>query len=370
MLKSFRYVLFPFSIIYGIIIWIRNKLFDWKVLKSVRFNFPIICIGNLAVGGTGKTPLTELIVHQLQSTYNIATLSRGYKRKTKGFAIANETTTALEIGDEPMQFHQKFPNIVVAVGEERLVAIPQILYQRPETAVIVLDDAFQHRSVLAGLNIILTDYHNLYTRDFMMPAGDLRDIASSSKRADIIIVTKCPSNLTQIERLKIEKELNLLPHQKCYFTCIQYNNPYHLFDKTVKILNEQDVALLLCGIANPKPIMQYLTDQLQSYEMISYADHHIFSSADLQDIKLQYQANVSANKIMITTEKDAVRLIKFKNELSSFPIFVLPIQHQFLFESQSQFIESLTTFIESYPTQNNKSNIQSQTTVADLKSNN
>jgi len=324
-----------------------------KLLKSATFNFPLICIGNLAVGGTGKTPLTELIVGALQSKYKIATLSRGYKRKTKGFAIANESTTALEIGDEPMQFHQKFPNIVVAVGEERLVAIPQILYQRPETEVIVLDDAFQHRSVLAGLNIILTDYHNLYTRDFMMPAGDLRDSSSSSKRADIIIVTKCPSQLNHAERSQIESELKLQPHQKCYFTTIQYNKPYHLFDKTEILLNEQDVALLLCGIANPKPIMQYLTAKLQSYEMISFADHHIFSSSDLKDIKLQYESIVSSRKLIITTEKDAVRLIKFKNELSNFPIYVLPIQHQFLFEEQSHFIDRLTRFIESYPSKNN-----------------
>jgi len=186
LLKSFRYLSLPLSFLYGIIIWCRNWLFDKKIFKSASFNFPIICVGNLAVGGTGKTPMTEYIVSLLQHQYKVATLSRGYKRKTKGFAIANETTTAIEIGDEPMQFHQNFPNITVAVGEERLVAIPQLLHQRPETEVIILDDAFQHRQVNAGLNIILTDFKNLYTRDFMLPAGDLRDVRVSSKRAQCI----------------------------------------------------------------------------------------------------------------------------------------------------------------------------------------
>jgi len=191
LLKSFRYLLLPITWMYGCVIWLRNKLYDKNILKSSSFNFPIICVGNLATGGTGKTPMTEYLVRLLKKDYKTATLSRGYKRKTTGFAIADEDTTALEIGDEPMQFHQKFPDVTIAVGEERIVAIPQLLHDRPETEVIILDDAFQHRQVRAGLNIILTDYSNLYTRDLILPAGDLRDVRSSSKRADIIIVTKC-----------------------------------------------------------------------------------------------------------------------------------------------------------------------------------
>jgi tetraacyldisaccharide 4'-kinase len=177
------------------ILFLINKLFDWKILKSATFNFPIICIGNLAIGGTGKTPMTEYLIEQLKIDYKISTLSRGYKRRTRGFAIANENTTAIEIGDEPMQFHQKFPDVLVAVGEERLFAIPQILHQKPETEVIILDDAFQHRRVNAGLNIVLTERSNLYTRDFIFPAGDLRDVRSSIERANIIVVTKCSENI-------------------------------------------------------------------------------------------------------------------------------------------------------------------------------
>ena len=253
MLKNFRYLLVPLSFIYGAIIWLRNWLYDKKIFNSATFNFPIICVGNLATGGTGKTPMTEYLIRLLKNDYKTATLSRGYKRKTKGFAIADEDTTALEIGDEPMQFHQKFPDIVVAVGEERLFAIPQILHQRPETQVIILDDAFQHRQVTAGLNIILTDYSNLYTRDLMLPAGDLRDVRSSSKRADIIIVTKCKQDISESERQSVIAEIDPAENQTVYFTTIVYDNPYHLFNKEEITVTRDHAILLVCGIANPKP---------------------------------------------------------------------------------------------------------------------
>ena len=174
-LKPIRLLLFPFSLVYFLIIFIRNRLFDRNILKSTRFNLPLICVGNIAAGGTGKSPMVEYLVLHLKDQFRIATLSRGYKRKTRGYALANARTTALEIGDEPMQFHLKFPDTPIAVGEERIEAIPQILHDHPETQVIILDDAFQHRSVKAGFNIVLTDYNNLYTRDWYLPTGDLRD---------------------------------------------------------------------------------------------------------------------------------------------------------------------------------------------------
>ena len=195
-------------------------MYDKNILKSSSFNFPLICVGNLAVGGTGKTPMTELLVENLQQHYKVATLSRGYKRKTTGFAIADEHTTALEIGDEPMQFHKKYKDLIVAVGEERVVAIPQLLHQHPETQVIILDDAFQHRTVKAGLNIVLTECRNLYTRDFMMPAGDLRDVKQSMKRAHIIVVTKCRPDFSVAEKEQVISEINPLPHQRVFFTSI------------------------------------------------------------------------------------------------------------------------------------------------------
>ncbi len=345
-LKSFRFLLFPFSLLYGLVIIVRNWLFDKNILKSAMFNFPLICVGNLAVGGTGKTPVTEYIVELLKDKYKTATISRGYKRKTKGFAIAGNTSTALEIGDEPMQFHKKYPNITVAVGEERLDAIPQLLHQKPDTEVIILDDAFQHRSVRAGLNILLTEYSNLYTHDLLMPAGDLRDVVYSSRRADIILVTKCRESLTFEEKEEVIKELKPLAQQKIYFTTIVYAPPYHLFEKYPAILNHDTDVLLLCGIANPRPLKEFLATHVHTYDMLHYADHHIFRSDDLNEIKKHFEKIQSPGKIILTTEKDAVRLEKFRSELQGFPIYVMPIRHRFLFEEGKDFDEKVLSFVK------------------------
>lgn len=348
MLKSFRFVLFPFSILYGFIIWIRNKLYDKNIFHSASFNFPIISVGNLSVGGTGKTPMVEYLVRLLKDEYKVATMSRGYKRKTKGFAIANENTTAIDIGDEPMQFYKKFPDITVAVAEERLVSIPQLLYEKPDTRVIILDDAFQHRQVKAGLNIILTEYRDLFTRDFILPAGNLRDLKSSYKRADIIIVTKCKSHLTEEERDKIVKEIKPLAHQKIFFTKIEYGSPYHLFTKEEKFLTPDTDILLVCGIANPKPIKEILNTYVATYDMIRYRDHHIFTTDDLKDIIDQFEKLDDGNKIILTTEKDGVRLAKFENELIDLPVYVFPIRHKILFGEEELFHEKVISFIETY----------------------
>ncbi len=348
LLKSFRYLLLPFSFIYGAIVWLRNRLYDKDYLKSVPFNFPLICVGNLAVGGTGKTPMVEYLVRLLQPGFKTATLSRGYKRKTKGFGIAAAGTTALEIGDEPMQFHSKFPGITVAVGEERLVAIPHLLQEAPETEVIILDDAFQHRPVKAGLNILLTAYKDLYTRDLMLPAGDLRDVKSSAARAEIIIVTKCSPSLSREEKNEIIAELKPAAWQTIYFTHIRYATPYHLFTKRELNISQQSDVLLICGIANPGPLKEYLTDHVNSYDMLRYKDHHIFDSDDLVEIKKQFAKIRSSEKLILTTEKDGVRLQKFEQELSDFPIYVLPIAHSFLFEEAGKFDEQVLSYVNSY----------------------
>ncbi len=292
--------------------------------------------------------MTEYLVRLLKNDYKTATLSRGYKRKTEGFAIADENTTALEIGDEPMQFHQKFPEVTIAVGEERIVAIPQLLHQRPETEVIILDDAFQHRQVKAGLNIILTEYANLYTRDFILPAGDLRDVRSSSKRADIIIVTKCKADLSETEKQAIVTEIDPAPNQKVYFTTIVYGKPYHLFTKEGMEIKPDCGILLVCGIANPRPLKEHLAKLADSYDMLRYADHHIFHSNDLKDIRQHFEKMSSDKKIVLTTEKDAVRLEKFEKELSDFPIYVIPIEHQFLFNEAVPFNAAVTGFIKTF----------------------
>ena len=341
-------MLFPFSLIYGAVILLRNFLFDKKILKSASFNFPLICVGNLAVGGTGKTPMTEYLIELLKSKYEIATLSRGYKRKTKGFAIANAQTTALEIGDEPMQFHEKFPQITVAVGEERFEAIPQILHERPQTQVIILDDAFQHRTVHAGLNFLLTEYNNLYSRDFMMPAGDLRDVRISSKRAEIIIVTKCKSDIKEAEKTAIAEELKILPHQNLFFSEILYAAPYHIFNKNSYTMNERTQLLLITGIANPKPLQSFLAEHIHSFDMLPYPDHHIFSSTDLKDILHHFDKLKSSDKIILTTEKDAVRLKKFEKELAELPVYALPVKMNILFNENEKLDRLVLDYITKF----------------------
>ena len=348
MLRSFRYLLFPVSLVYGGIVWLRNWLYDKNIFKSAAFNFPVICVGNLATGGTGKTPMVEYLVRLLKNEFKTATLSRGYKRKTKGFAIANENTTALEIGDEPMQFHLKFPEITVAVGEERLEAIPQLLHWHPETEVIILDDAFQHRSVRAGLNILLTEYNNLYTRDLMLPAGDLRDIRLSNKRADIIIVTKCKPDLPETERQSLIAEIDPAQHQSLYFTTLTYGTPYHLYSEQEVSISENMDTLLLCGIANPGQLKEYINKHVHTYDMLSYPDHHIFNSDDLEEIKKHFGKIRSDQKIIVTTEKDAVRLQKFEQELKDFPIYAIPVQHSFLFGAAEIFNSRITEFINGF----------------------
>jgi len=234
------------------------------------------------------------------------------------------------------------------VAEERLVAIPQMLHARPGTQVIILDDALQHREVKAGLNILLTEFTNLYTRDFILPAGDLRDVKSSRKRADIIMVTKCKSYLGDEEKNKIIEEIKPLPHQQIFFTKLEYGSPYHLFTKEQKFLNPDTHILLICGIANPKPIKEILNSYSSTYDMMDFRDHHIFDMDDLKDIKKQFEKIESENKIILTTEKDSVRLAKFETELKDMPVFVLPVKHKIMFGEEKLFEETVKKFIDHY----------------------
>ncbi|MBU6262439.1 MAG: tetraacyldisaccharide 4'-kinase [Bacteroidetes bacterium] len=350
-LTSFRVLLLPLAVLYGAFIKVRNWLFDKQYLSAARFNFPLICVGNLAVGGTGKSPMVEYLLALLHTRYKVATVSRGYKRKTKGYVLAGASTTALEIGDEPMLFHKKFPSVPVAVGEERLDAIPQLLHDNKDLQAIILDDAFQHRSVQAGFNILLTEFGNTYNHDFFLPTGDLRDERGSAKRAQVIIVTKCPTDLTEAQRQKIMRSLRPKNYQRVFFTCIQYETPYHILDVANKrpITNEDEV-LLMCGIANPKPLKHYLHEQARTYYQQDYADHHIFSIDDLQDVVRQFDSIAAQHKFIITTEKDAVRLTKFQEELKLLPFYVLPIKHSFLFDEGPHFDELILSFINGFNT--------------------
>jgi tetraacyldisaccharide 4'-kinase len=347
-LKSFRVLLLPFAILFWLAVVIRNWLYDKNIFKPVSFGLPLICVGNLSVGGTGKSPMVEYLVRHLKTRFKVATLSRGYKRKTRGYALANNETTAIEIGDEPMQFHLKFPDVPVAVGEERLDAIPQLLHDRPEVQAVILDDAFQHRVIKAGLNILLTDYSNLFTRDFFLPTGDLRDQRSSYKRADVIVVTKCRSDLSQQERESITREINPLPHQHVFFTCISYGTPYHITNHDFHLLDAKTEVLLLTGIANPKPLKTYLEERVETYYMMSYNDHHIFSMLDWKDIKKRFENMITDKKMILTTEKDAMRLLKFSHEMNGMPFYVLAIEHRFLFGQENEFNNIVVQFIQNF----------------------
>jgi tetraacyldisaccharide 4'-kinase len=348
-LKSFRVLLLPFALLYGLVILIRNWLFDKDYLKSSAFNFPLICVGNLSVGGTGKSPMVEYLIELLKPRFKIGTLSRGYKRKTKGYALANQFTTALEIGDEPMQFHSKFPEITVASCEERIVGIPHMLQDAPDLQTIILDDAFQHRSVKAGFNILLTDFSNLYSHDIFLPTGDLRDQRSSAKRAQVVVVTKCPYDLSAEMKQKVIRYLKPEASQKIFFTTIEYGTPYHIFNHGDEwLLTPRDEVLLVCGIANPKPLKEYLHEKTHTYYQQDYSDHHIFSIDDLNEIREKFDNIDAKDKMILTTEKDAVRLIKFTEQLASLPMYVLPIRHYFLFEEGQQFNELVTDFITNF----------------------
>lgn len=354
LLKSFRILLFPFSLLYGAAVIIRNFLYDANIIKSVSFNLPIIAIGNLSVGGTGKSPMVEYLIRLLKDKYQIATLSRGYKRKTKGYALANAHTTALEIGDEPMQFHAKFPDVAVAVGEERIVAVPQLLHDRQQTQVIILDDAYQHRAIHAGLNILLTECSNLFTRDFFLPTGDLRDQRAAYKRADIIVVTKCPPDFSETEKNKIKKEINPKPAQQIFFTSIEYGKPYHIITKHEKEITADDEILLVCGIANPRPLKNYLAAHSKAYYEQTFSDHHIFTIDDLKEIEQRLNDIHADKKMIITTEKDAARLEKFDEELHELPVFVVPVKHCFLFNEGMQFDVAVDAFIQNFSRQSKK----------------
>jgi tetraacyldisaccharide 4'-kinase len=346
--KTIRILLLPFSFVYALVIWIRNWCYDHKVLTSVSFNLPILCVGNLVAGGTGKSPMVEFLLKRLKDRFQTAVLSRGYMRKTSGYALADDDTTALDIGDEPMQFHRKFPDVAIAVGEERVVAVPQLLHDRPETQAIILDDAFQHRAVKAGLNILLTDYNNLFTRDWYLPTGDLRDQKSGYKRADIIVVTKCDLDLSIKERNDTIREINPLSHQQIFFSFIQYGQPYHIISKAPYLIDSDVEVLLVTGIANPTPLKKLLDDRSQSYSEMDYSDHHIFSIDDLKSIIKRFNGLQGKNKIILTTEKDAVRLLKFQQEMKDLPFFVIPIEPGFLFREEQRFIDLIVTFIRDF----------------------
>jgi tetraacyldisaccharide 4'-kinase len=321
-----RYLLLPFSLIYGLILLIRNKLFDQGILKSAAFELPVICIGNLAVGGSGKTPVTEYLVNLLQGK-RIAILSRGYGRNTKGFLLANADSTATTIGDEPLQYFHKFKDITVAVCEDRTKGINLL---KNDHDVILLDDAFQHRKVSAGLNILLFEYAKFFKPQFLLPAGNLREPFSGFKRANLVLVTKAPLPITKKDQSNIERKFKAAPQVPVLFSYLTYQNLIPVYSKQL-VAPDIDGTLhvhLLSGIANPKPLYDYLKQQSKAVVHHEFPDHYQFSSKDIVRLVASFKNDTAVHKVIVTTEKDAKRLLdaSIKELLLDLPIFYLPVQ--------------------------------------------
>ncbi|WP_310558288.1 tetraacyldisaccharide 4'-kinase [Flavobacterium sp.] len=330
-----RKILFPFAILYGFITSIRNFLFDKAIFKSYSFDIPIIAVGNLSVGGTGKTPQIEYLIRLLSPKFKVATLSRGYKRQSEGYVLADSSSNVAILGDEPFQFYTKFKDIQVAVDTDRKNGIEKLLSQPEKPEVILLDDAFQHRKVKAGLYILLTSYGDLYSDDFMLPTGNLRESRSGAKRANVVIVTKCPATLSLNEHEKIKTKLKLDVNQHLYFSFIDFDDSVYSENTSMKVSEVKTVdKLLLAGIAKPEPFFGYL--QNKNDEKLLYPDHHHFTENDINAIK-----NKSQNKIIITTEKDFVRL---KDSIPKEKLFYLPIRSSFLSAGEN-FDKTITNYV-------------------------
>ncbi len=308
-MNKIRKILHPISVIYGQITKLRNKMYDTGILKSTKFDIPVIVVGNLSVGGTGKTPQIEYLINLLKPNYKVAVLSRGYKRKSTGFKIADNYSTSETIGDEPFQYYKKFKNIIVCVDADRVNAIHRLKELETPPEIILLDDAFQHRKVQGGLTILLTPYNDLYVDDKMLPSGNLREKKEGAERAQIIIVTKCPDNVTEKEQHAIANRLHPTLYQTVFFSKINYSESIIKKEKVI-FFNElkEYKILLLTGIANPKPLVEYLEENNINFKHVKYPDHHDFSSNDIRTIKSDFEKIKADKKLILTTEKDYVRL--------------------------------------------------------------
>lgn len=315
-MKLFRKLLFFLTPLYYLITVVRNILYDLSFYKTTKFQVPTIGIGNLAVGGTGKSPMVEYLIDLLSKKYSIATLSRGYGRNTKSFIIANEKSTHSDIGDEPLQFYNKYNNIIVCVDNNRVNGINNLLQINKPPNVILLDDCFQHRKLTLGLSILLTDYSNLFSNDYVLPFGNLREPASSSRRADIVIVTKCPKNIDEIRKNKIKNKLNLKLSQKLFFSSIEYSKSV-IFNNTKTQFNNfiKDKFILVTGLASSEHIVDYLANNKCDFEHEEFNDHHDYILKDFEKV------NSSLN--ILTTEKDYAKLKKI---LPKRKIYYLPIK--------------------------------------------
>lgn len=319
-MQNFRKFLVPFSWLYHAITSLRNSMYDKGILESRQFEVPVICVGNLSVGGTGKSPMVEFLISFLSNRFSVATLSRGYKRKTKGFLLVHGSEKAHEVGDEPLQFKKKYPGILVAVDEVRTRGIQNLMELTNPPEVIVLDDAFQHRKVKAGLNILLTAYGNLFSDDAVLPAGNLRESSSGRNRAQIVVVTKCPLDLTSEAKENIASRLRLSANQTLFFTGIGYSKQVYNGSGAVDLSQFKGKAVtLVTGIAQPETLVAYLRSKGLQFEHLNFPDHHNFTTDELDIIR--------GKELILTTEKDYMRM---EGEIPPSKLFYLPISTLFL----------------------------------------
>ncbi len=356
-MKIFRILLFPFSIIYGLGVFFRNLAYDFKIVKTESFKNGIISVGNLSSGGTGKSPLIEYLIRLLISEKKIATLSRGYGRKTKGYVEVKTISKPIEVGDEPLQFKIKFPEIEVAVDTDRVNGVKKLLQLTTPPDIILLDDAFQHRKINPGISILLTDYNAIYTGDLLLPAGNLREMKSGAKRADIIVVTKVPQPFSPMEKRVMVERVSPLKHQSIFFSFINYGNFTPLYSKENIAMKSKEyylenkfVILLFTGIASSVNLVDYLKAGGALVKHIRFRDHHKYSSSDIRRIKQLFNNIATEKKLILTTEKDAVKLKNkdFENSLKDFPIFYIPIFADFLNEDKRDFNEKILDYAKKH----------------------
>ena len=338
-----RYLLIPFSFIYGSITSIRNLLFDYGIFKSQTHNIPIICIGNLSVGGTGKTPHTQYIINLLKTDYKVAILSRGYGRKTSCLKYVEISSTAQEVGDEPLQLKQNNPDCLVVVEKNRNKGVKQILNDFPETDVILLDDGYQHRWIKAGFNILITPYASPYYKDSLMPVGNLRESKKGAGRANAIIFSKTPENSNPTEKKGMVKKLNLFAHQKAYFSHINYCTWRCISTNEEFTSDEHYSIILVSGISNPSPLLNYLQNKGHKVKHLKFADHQNYTSNDIANILEKYNKDSSAKKLILTTEKDATKLRVFEKDFGTANVYYIPIEIDF--EDKEKFEKQLLNYV-------------------------
>lgn len=340
----------PLSWFYGLGVRFRNTLFETGFLKSKSFTMPIISVGNITVGGTGKTPHVEYLIRLLQDHSRVAVLSRGYKRKSHGFQIADESSTARTIGDEPFQMKQKYPKVIVAVDKDRVHGIEALNQQHHDIDVILLDDAFQHRYVKPGINILLVDYHRLIIYDTLLPAGRLREPLTGKNRADIVIITKCPKDLKPMEYRVITKAMDLYPYQQIFFTTLEYGDMKPIFKKEGTLANLEQLknhhVLLLTGIASPRQMKEDISPMVSKLSMLSFPDHHAFNQKDIEQICSEF-AKLPSPKCIITTEKDAARIIGLKGLCEEIKenIYILPVRIKFMLNQEEKFNDNIIGYV-------------------------